>query len=79
MWLASFKQHSAVHGKVGKSATSAELRAPARGASMRPRQQRREARGLDIAGLGTVDGRWLERDLLPGVHRAVRGRAALPG
>ena len=29
MWLASFKQHSAVHGDVGKSATSVGLRAPA--------------------------------------------------
>ena len=29
MWLASFKQHSAVHGEVGKSATSVGLRAPA--------------------------------------------------
>ena len=29
MWLASFKQHSAVHGKAGKSATSVGLRAPA--------------------------------------------------
>ena len=29
MWLASFKQHSAVHGQVGKSATSVGLRAPA--------------------------------------------------
>ena len=29
MWLASFKQHSAVHGKVWKSATSVRLRAPA--------------------------------------------------
>ena len=28
MWLASFKQPSAVHGEVGKSATSAGLRAP---------------------------------------------------
>ena len=27
MWLASFKQHSAVHGEVGRSATSAGLRA----------------------------------------------------
>ena len=29
MWLASFKQPSAVHGEVGKSATSVGLRAPA--------------------------------------------------
>ena len=29
MWLASFKQPSAVHGEVGKSATSMALRAPA--------------------------------------------------
>ena len=29
MWLASFKQHSAVYGKDGKSATSVGLRAPA--------------------------------------------------
>jgi len=29
MWLASFKQLSAVHGGVGKSATSVGLRAPA--------------------------------------------------
>ena len=29
MWLASFKQPSAVHGKAGKSATSVGLRAPA--------------------------------------------------
>ena len=28
-WLASFKQHSAVHGQVGKSAISMGLRAPA--------------------------------------------------
>jgi len=27
-----------------------------------PRHQRREAHGLVIAGQGTVDGRWLERD-----------------
>jgi len=29
VWLASFKQPSAVHGKAGKSATSVGLRAPA--------------------------------------------------
>ena len=29
VWLASFKQHSAVHGEVWKSATSMGLRAPA--------------------------------------------------
>ena len=29
MWFASLKQHSAVHGKVGKSATSVGLRAHA--------------------------------------------------
>ena len=29
MWLVSFKQHSVVHGEVGKSATSMGLRAPA--------------------------------------------------
>ena len=29
VWLASFKQPSAVHGEVGKSATSVGLRAPA--------------------------------------------------
>ena len=29
VWLASFKQHSAVHREVGKSATSVGLRAPA--------------------------------------------------
>ena len=29
MWLASFEQPSAVHGEVGKSATSVRLRAPA--------------------------------------------------
>ena len=29
VWLASFKQHSAVHGEVWKSATSVGLRAPA--------------------------------------------------
>jgi len=29
VWLASFRQHSAVHGKVGKGAISVGLRAPA--------------------------------------------------
>ena len=29
MWVTSFKQPSAVHGKAGKSATSVGLRAPA--------------------------------------------------
>ena len=29
MWLAFFKQHSAVHAEAGKSATSVGLRAPA--------------------------------------------------
>jgi len=31
LWLASFKKPSGVHGEVGKSATSAGLRAPAGG------------------------------------------------
>jgi len=57
VWLASFKQHSAEHGTVGKSATSVGLRAP----SGRFDAARGES-GLVIAGQGAVDGRWLERD-----------------
>ena len=68
MWLASFKQHSAVHGKVGKSATSAGLRAPAgrfdaaRGGGLdnsdgrrvgpKFRKKKREIRGLTNRGGG---------------------------
>jgi len=68
VWLASFKQPSAVHEEVGKSATSVGLRAPAgrfdatKGESIDTGDGRRAVSSSPGSGQGAVDGRWLGRD-----------------
>ena len=61
MWLSSITLPSAAQGEVGKSATSVGLRAPterfvrSKAGASTPAEP--EARGLIIAGQGTVGGR----------------------
>jgi len=62
VWLASFKQPSAVHGEVGKSAISVRLRAPAgrfdaaRGGSLDTSDGRRAVSSLPGRGPWAAGG-----------------------
>jgi len=65
VWLASFKQPSAVHGGAWKNATSVGLRAPA-GRFDAAKEESHDTsdgrRAVSSSPGRTVDGRWLERD-----------------